>query len=77
MPAIITAHIAQSNSTWVASHVIVIIQADGPVMAPYMSRAIGPIHAQQSTVTTVRPAARRVNGRRPSLLVISMRQIVP
>ena len=33
------------------SHVVVIIHADSPVMPPYMSRAIGTIHAQQAAVT--------------------------
>jgi hypothetical protein len=51
MPIIITVHMAKSSATCRASHDAVIIQADGPDIAPYMSRAIGTIHVQHSTVT--------------------------
>ena len=36
--AIMTAHISQSRNRRGASHVVVIIHADGPVIGPYMSR---------------------------------------
>ena len=52
--AIMTAHIVHSSSRCVPSQTLVIIQADGPVIAPYMSRAIATIHHQErsSTITT-------------------------
>ena len=59
MPAIITIHMAQRSSRCGASHVAVIIQPDDPVMGPYMSRAIGTIHSQQSTVTANSPTPTR------------------
>src|SRR5687768_11880826 len=48
MPAIIAAHIAHSRTSLGASHVTVIIQADAPVIGPYMSRAMATTHAQQA-----------------------------
>src|SRR6476660_4025930 len=51
MPAIITAHIAQSSTRYRAVHVPAIIQAEGPFIAPYMSCAIGTIQLQHRTVT--------------------------
>src|SRR5580658_949052 len=48
MPAIMAVHMAKSSARCFASQVSVIIQADTPVMGPYMSRAIGTIQAQHS-----------------------------
>src|SRR5687768_3703971 len=56
MPAIITAHIAHNSSRCSPSQSVRIIQADGPVIGPYMSRAIGTIHAQLMIVMASRPA---------------------
>lgn len=36
-----------------------IIQADDPVIGPYITRAMGTIHNQQSSVRRERPAPRR------------------
>ena len=49
MPAIMTAHIAQSSSRCGTSQFAVIIQALAPVIGPYMSRAITTIHIQETT----------------------------
>jgi hypothetical protein len=54
---IITAHIAQSISTCTASHSAVIIQAEGPSIVPYMSRAISAIHVHAASVTAMRTIA--------------------
>src|SRR5688572_4720025 len=56
MAAIITAHIAHNSSKCGPSQTVRIIHADGPVIGPYMSRAIGTIHAQLRIVITSRPA---------------------
>src|SRR5882724_3675414 len=53
MPIIMTTHIANSSTRCVKSHVRVIIHADEPSIAPYISRAIGTIHAQQSPVVII------------------------
>src|ERR1017187_7686094 len=66
MPAIMTAHMAKSSTRWVASQVSVIIQADAPVMGPYMSRAIGTIHAQLNTIATTSAAPTSSRSRRSS-----------
>ena len=74
IPAIITAHIAQSSRRCGTSHVGVIIQALAPVIDPYMSRAITTIQTQEtsgsSTSSTTRAlrsccnaASRVVRGR--------------
>src|ERR1051325_8278626 len=52
MPIIIAVHIAKSSARWLPFHTRVIIQAEGPVMSPYMSRAIGTIQAQQAPATS-------------------------
>src|SRR5262245_59422278 len=52
MPAIITTHIANKRTRCVKSHASVIIHADGPVIAPYMSMPMGTIQAQQSAMMT-------------------------
>jgi hypothetical protein len=57
MPAIMAAHMAQSSSRYVPSHVAVIIQAAEPVMGPYMSRAIRMTHAQHASGTPMRSKA--------------------
>src|SRR5437773_10524045 len=56
MPIIITVHMAKSSATCCRSHDVVIIHAAGPVIVPYMSRAIGTIHSQQTAVTPRRMA---------------------
>jgi hypothetical protein len=61
MPAIITAHIIQSSSTWRRSHRRVIIHALAPVIGPYMSRAMTTIHAQQTIGNRIK---RTMNGPR-------------
>src|SRR5262245_48702398 len=61
MPVIMTAHIAQSSSTCVRSHLGVIIQALAPVIGPYMSRAITTIHAHDASGSNTSSSA---NGRR-------------
>src|SRR3989440_8210721 len=58
MPIIITIHIADSSSTCLVSHTRVIIHAEGPDIAPYMSRAIGTIHAKQRTGIATSAATR-------------------
>src|SRR5580658_5388583 len=52
MPAIMAVHMAKSSARCFASQVSVIIQADTPVMGPYMSRAIGTIQAQHNATAT-------------------------
>src|SRR5262249_23742503 len=42
MPIIITAHMAKSSARCGMPHTLLIIQAEGPVIAPYMSRAAAP-----------------------------------
>src|SRR5688572_1882174 len=54
MPVIMTAHIAQSSSRCDASQLGVIIHALGPVIEPYMSRAITTIHSHETVGTTTR-----------------------
>jgi hypothetical protein len=56
MPIIITAHIAKSNVWWAKSQLGVIIQAEQPVIGPYMSNAIGAIQAQHRAITATRVA---------------------
>jgi hypothetical protein len=51
--AIITAHISQSRPMCRQVHTGVIIQADNPVIGPYMSRAMGTIHSQQRRVIAI------------------------
>src|ERR1700758_1630757 len=63
MPTIITLHIANSSARWRTSQGGVIIQADARVIGPYMSRAIGTIHAQQRSGTMIRSAARAGRSR--------------
>src|SRR5579862_3279003 len=52
MPTIITVHMRKSKNWWVTSQRRVIIQAEDPVIVPYISTAIGPIHAQHNAVRT-------------------------
>ena len=52
-----TLHIANVSATYRVSHVGRIIQADGPVIGPYMSRAIGTIQIQQRMVTAASAAS--------------------
>ncbi len=52
-----TLHIANVSATYRTSHVGRIIQADGPVIGPYMSRAIGTIQIQQRMVTAASAAS--------------------
>ena len=52
MPSIIAVHMAKSSARCAAFHEGVIIHAEAPVMSPYMSRAIGTIHAQQAPATS-------------------------
>src|SRR5271169_1314021 len=48
------------------SQVSVIIQADAPFMEPYMSRAIGTIHAQHKAIATTNAAPTSSRSRRSS-----------
>jgi hypothetical protein len=64
IPIIITDHIARSIAVCGVSQTVVIIQAEGPVMAPYISGAIGTIHAQQRSVMAT-SAATRISRSRP------------
>jgi hypothetical protein len=52
-----TAHISQSRSRCGVSQVDRIIQAEAPVMGPYISRAIGTIQAHPSPMATMIPLA--------------------
>lgn len=70
IPAIITIHIATSNSRCARSHVSVIIHADGPIIEPYMSRAIGTIHAQQASVTSATTAMSALRSVRTGAAVL-------
>ena len=62
MPVIITVHIAKSSARWGASQRPVIIQTDGPLIGPYMSRPMGTIHAQLSSVRTSNDAMTRTRS---------------
>ena len=53
IPAIMTAHMAQSSARCRASQTAVIIQALAPVIGPYMSRAITTIHIQETSGSTI------------------------
>src|SRR5688500_10262558 len=64
MPAIITAHIAQSSARCGPSQFMVIIHAAGPRIDPYMSRAIRTIHAQLTDVVTSSTATSNARGYR-------------
>lgn len=52
-----TLHIVNVSTTYRTSHVGRIIQADEPVIGPYMSRAIGTIQIQQRRVTAATAAS--------------------
>ena len=56
MPVIMTSHIAKSSKSCHASHAGGIIHAALPRMSPYMSRAIGTIHAQERPTATINAA---------------------
>jgi hypothetical protein len=58
MPAIITAHIAQSSSKCGKSQVGVIIQADAPDIEPYMSRDMTTIHSHETSGTATRSSTK-------------------
>ena len=62
MAAIITAHIAHNSATCGASHTPAIIQADGPDIDPYISRAMATTHAQQIAGMTMRTKTRLARG---------------
>src|SRR3954454_14293992 len=63
MPVIMTAHIAASSAVCETPPRVCIIQAEAPLIGPYMSRPIGTIHAQQSIDSIASEAMTRTRSR--------------